>query len=642
VKFGSGNARALRRAAKRHDSLATATPFVIATIGFCDAFLYYKGVLCYTLDDRVRILDLHRSAKSELVISIPGLLTQALPAIGENSRGVFLILYYSDHIISCLYKSEGPDSTAWLIAFHLKGVILAAQELESTDKIFVRHNKQYLYYGTHSEIGTDGYKRWVISGYDFRTRKWFNQKIHLLDMVGSEIGSTICFEFYEGFFYALSNQTSFEVEEIDWTSFYHCVRFPLNSPCKDLLQKTENKSMWRRQHQEGPIDDRWTSLRLDVDESTGKLRIVEARKEWYLGSSRSQRTYYTTDIVFPEPPVDLPAPEPGPSTDYVKNWLSRIPVPTSTTLSETASLPDVPLLRLLAKDDHPHHIEAPARIPENTHPGNDGSTQPTFTLTKSRIRTYHTSCSTFLDLVNNTLPNDWQGTQRLRLRAGTRRLGPPLVDSNRLLRSPPADLEIALAEMYIVPEIAFWPPPQDPENRDEEIKKIYRLLNPPSHLGNVEGMADERSLVYVTGGEREPQALIFVGFDPAIKLEGLKKWGGLCRKGVKGYGFGFESGDENEGKGKRKEKGVYIDVGEADRTVSIDRKGKGNAGVQYCNTQVGGHAAVGSVGGGNVAPTSAKVGPASIGGYNWAWAEKAMYQDINRGFHFGLERSSES
>jgi hypothetical protein len=30
------------------------------------------------------------------------------------------------------------------------------------------------------------------------------------------------------------------------------------------------------------------------------------------------------------------------------------------------------------------------------------------------------------------------------------------------------------------------------------------------------------------------------------------------------------------------------------------------------------------------------VGAASIGGYNWAWKEKAMYQDINLGFHFGL------
>jgi hypothetical protein len=73
--FDGGNARALRRAAKRHDSLATATLFVVATIGFCDVFLYCKGVLCYTLNNRVRILDLHRLAKSKLVISIPGLLT---------------------------------------------------------------------------------------------------------------------------------------------------------------------------------------------------------------------------------------------------------------------------------------------------------------------------------------------------------------------------------------------------------------------------------------------------------------------------------------------------------------------------------------------------------------------------------------
>ena len=58
--------------------------------------------------------------------------------------------------------------------------------------------------------------------------------------------------------------------------------------------------MWRRQHQEGPIDDRWTRLRLDEDESTGELKIVESRKEWYLGS----RTYHKTDIVFPEPLKD--------------------------------------------------------------------------------------------------------------------------------------------------------------------------------------------------------------------------------------------------------------------------------------------------------------------------------------------------
>jgi hypothetical protein len=60
-------------------------------------------------------------------------------------------------------------------------------------------------------------------------------------MIGSEIGSTIWFEFYKGFFYALSEQTSFEVEDINWTSFYH-YKISFELP-KDLLQETENKSM---------------------------------------------------------------------------------------------------------------------------------------------------------------------------------------------------------------------------------------------------------------------------------------------------------------------------------------------------------------------------------------------------------------
>jgi hypothetical protein len=77
---------------------------------------------------------------------------------------------------------------------------------------------------------------------------------------------------------------------------------------------------------------------------------------------------------------------------------------------------------------------------QNPHPGNDGSSQPTITRAKLRIRTYHTSCSTFLDLVDESLPTDWQGKQRLRLRAGSRSLGPPLVytdkDRQRLIRAP--------------------------------------------------------------------------------------------------------------------------------------------------------------------------------------------------------------
>lgn len=683
VKNG-GNARALRTAAKRREALATGYPYTVTTIGFCDTFVYCKGVLCYTVDDTIRILKLHQSAEDELVISIPGLLTHSVPDIDDHSTGIFQCLYYSNGILSSLYKATSPDEPAWLLAVHLKTrTILVAHELDSTDKIFVRHNSNCLYYGTHSEVGTDGYKKWVIHGFEFETRKWYEEKIYLPDMVGSEIGSTICFELYKGYFYALSNQTSFEVEEIDWTSFYHCSRFPLDSPCKALLQKTRNENMWRRQHQEGPIDDRWTSLRLDEDESTGELNIIEARKEWYLGASKSQRTYYTTDIIFPEPvkeDLDLSI-LPGANsldsnfqvptnsswvaadTSDVSIYTSSLPsatVPTASNSSSTSAAtisttaasepepdetnisthPQTQLSRLLTKDDHYNHINAPDRIPERTHPGNDGSQQPTPTLAKCRIRTYHTSCSTYLDLVDDPLPEDWQGKQRLRFRAGTRKLGPPLLDTKCLIRKPDPDLNIALREMYHVPPITYWPPAQNPSDPDEHIDAIYRLLNPPTHLGEADGIFDERSMVYATGRRDRPRALIFVGFDPSIRLAGVKQWGGLCKKGkgvgegphVDGRAAGYDDGCASD-VGWQLEGGVYVDVGEADRTVGIDRKGKGKEKVGSAVHVSVGHSTV------RDGECPASSGKARVLGHSdWAWRERAMYQDINLGMYFGLDK----
>ena len=507
---------------KRRQALATAKPYIVAMIGLGDAFIYSKGVLCYVLDDIIRILDLHHSHDQETVVSIPALLTQALSGMENNTTGFFRILYYSDHIISSVYSSSSGDSSAWLISFDITNrKIVVVEELDSTDKLFVRSNEQFLYYGTHSGIGHDGHKKWLLRGYSFRSRKWFDHEIFLSDIVGSELGSTICFEFFNDYFYALSNQTSFEVEEIDWTSFYHCIRFPLNSPCQELMEKTENKSMWRRQHHEGPIDDRWTNLRLDIDESTNEIKIVESRKEWHLGTSNSQRTYYTTDIRFPS---FYPGNEVGlASTTYIASTASTTSTfsssgsgaifsqssgepSTSSSTSTVArsnfeSLPDDPLTKLLRPDDKPLYMRPPPRRPEYTHPGYDGLTS-THTLAKSRIRYYHTSAMTFSDLVDDPLPSDTYSTQRLRLRTGSRKLGPPLfhpLEQGKqglgLCRDPSNDINIALQEMYQDQPIKYWPKAQDPMNFDEELETLYRILNPPTHLGNVEGIADERSIV---------------------------------------------------------------------------------------------------------------------------------------------------
>ena len=602
--------------------MRTANPFTAVAIGFCDAYLYCKGVLCYTINDHVRLLDLHHSSQNEIVISIPGILTQVLLELGDHSNGNFKVLYCADYILSCVYKSSGPDSTAWLIVFNARfRTVITVKELESMDKIFVRHNKKYIFYGTHSEIGSDGYRKWVVCGYDIEARKWFDQKVHFPNMVGSEIGSTICFEFHDDYFYALSNQTSFEVEEIDWTSFYHVVRFPLSSPCKDLVENTENgPAMWRRQHQEGPIDDRWTSLHLDVDHATNELKIVESRKEWHLGASRSQRTFYTTPIKFPEllrvnkeegtdisssdddynltSTIDQSSPQvssPSRSTSVVIATLPTSEAHPPNHHHNFESLPDVPLKNLLQSSDNPRYIHPPPRLAHRTHPSNDSASTPTYTLANSRLRTYHPSSSTFIDLVNSPLPSDWQNRQRLQLRVGGRKLAPTLIDPvTKLLKKPSPELEVALKELYVEEEIRFWPP----NDGGEEWEEVSRLLNPPDFLGDVEGVGDEMGMVYVTGtGVGGPKQLVFVGFDPGMRLKGVRKW---C-------------GGKTEGDGSKEDEEKEIE------NVVVDRKGKGKS------VSV-------SLSDGDFAGTTAS----SNGSRTWAWREKAMYQDIGLGYWFGM------
>ncbi len=158
-------------------------------------------------------------------------------------------------------------------------------------------------------------------------------------------------------------------------------------------------------------------------------------------------------------------------------------------------------------------------------------------------------------------------------------------------------------------------------------------MNPPSHLGNVEGTADERSMVYVTGAGNGPQALIFIAFDPAIKLAGLKRWGGLCRKVVgegpyiDGRATGHTAAEmEREGQ-------TYVDVDERDRTVTVERKGKGKEKAKCCDTAMKQSTAPGCV------EVERKAGVGLEGCGNWAWEETPMYLDINIGYHFGLEKS---
>jgi len=306
----------------------------------------------------------------------------------------------------------------------------------------------------------------------------------------------------------------------------------------------------------------------------------------------------------------------------------------------------------LTSSDHPHYLPPGVRLPRNVHEGDDGSSQPSFILTKTRLRHYHPSANTFIDLVDDPLPTDWECKQRLRLRVGSRKLKEPQRrdedhgytpdddDFNLLLPPKIDDLTNepirGFNDAYTESEVKFWPEAQPTDGHpDYDLDALYSLLNPPSHLGNVEGTADERSLVYVTGDENQPSAIVFINFDPAIKLQGLAEWPrkkerngrsaktNLVNERPNGGGCatGHLSGDREE-----------------NSTVTIERpktngNGKGKILQQDEKCQMNGAT---MISGGQMTVETERSIVGNKYAQAWLRQEPAMYLDIGLGYQFSL------
>ncbi|KAI1315046.1 hypothetical protein F5Y16DRAFT_406985 [Xylariaceae sp. FL0255] len=301
-------ARALRRLSKRRDALSHASPYFVGkVVRSADSYEYSGGTLCYVIKERpkkwwLRLLDVHKSLDWELVIDIPTLVRLAVPQAAGRRNFKFRVLHQSAGIVACHFSFTLPNAETenWILILNPeKHQILEQSRLNSAHRIFVRNNHGYLYVGTHSGEGADGLRKWVLRGFDLETRQWLSHpSLHLSHVVGYDIGSAVCFEIYDGWFYGLSNRTLDEIEDPDWMSYYYCFRFPLGESSSDCIQVMRKADSWRRQHTEGPIDDRWGLLKLEKDEGTGELVIVECRKEFLQGKIGSQRTYYTTPVIF--------------------------------------------------------------------------------------------------------------------------------------------------------------------------------------------------------------------------------------------------------------------------------------------------------------------------------------------------------
>jgi hypothetical protein len=411
------------------------------------------------------------------------------------------LMYYDEDILSILYEKSGRPNDSRILAIRTDPNVTNERRLmkvvapASTTRLFVRHTGRYLYYGTYSAMGDHGHHEWEIESLSLDAKYPLprdRRPVQLSAFYGTDIGFNVAFEIHNGFFYAISNQTSFDVEELDWTSFYHCVRFPLDEPVEHALQV--NNRVYRRQHAEGPIHDSWTNLTMQVDEATNKPVVVESRREWLNGSSQQLRTFYISDL------------------EVFHTLASEAPdehelIATGSSSSAPEMPADTVYARIVDDTNNPNYAPVQPRCNRNFHeeygPGSRSS-RP-FAFTKTKFRAYNYSSSTFLDLVeDDRCCNDPIGGRCLRLRVGARRVAPrgwippDSVTSSKGKSASPYVIEEDPVR-YRHSNIKLWPPPAA---KCACSAKLHKILNPPLAAGSmcnraITGAADERSLVYM-------------------------------------------------------------------------------------------------------------------------------------------------
>ncbi|EAW09905.1 F-box domain protein [Aspergillus clavatus NRRL 1] len=543
----SGYRRAVGHLFDIKEAFATAQPYSASVLAYGTAFLYKHGSLCYIHNNEIRALNVHSVDRVEQVLNIPKVISRAIPGCDPLRYTIRVsLLNYSDGILAFLVEM-GEGLEAWLLAVDMRrktdgrsGRLRLRAPLRSTRRLFVRHNKSYLYYGAQSALSHHGYPQWAIHCVDLATGRHVTDKpVELEKLVGNEIGQTVCFEVYQDHLYAVSTLVDFEEEEVDWTSLYMytCIAPRRNPGIVKLADE------WRRQHREGPINESWSDLSLRVDEATNQLMILECRREWRNGGSDNCRTYYMTPLPSPAEFPRSKRPEHRPSHS-----------------SMAVKLPDDPLTKTLDSSDKPiyqqgrkrlrryYHSEYPLDRDDDGHSSNSSNSSNSsggnssgnspgiytpqqhprhdFILAKTKFRTYNLSASSFVDLVTDSQPSR-QGSHithdRLRLRTVSRKRKSPIDDSSNMLYPPDLhDEEGSLLEhseeRFATRGVRMWPP-------DDAPAELTRLLCPSTRVGKIHASADERSLVYAVnqdGLSSGVQAIVLINFDPTIRHPGLR------------------------------------------------------------------------------------------------------------------------
>lgn len=527
---------AVDRTFDRREAFARARPYSALVVGRGTSFLYRDGILCYLSRNMIRVWNVHDAARVENLIDLEAMGRWWWPQVKILSH--VELLHCQAGILSFLYYSANPAGgpgrgERWLIVIDVRSddPIVHLPILMHRSRIWVRNNDRYLYVGAHDGFGDHGHREWVLQGYDLHKGKPLAPPLSLRDFWGTDLRETIAFEIFNGYLYAVSNRSAFEMEEIDWTSFFWCQRFPVDEPLPDRVQHRE---VWRRQHVEGPINDSWTDLGLHRDERTGDPLIIEARKEWKDSDGAQKRTFYTERL------------------DYSHGW------PEDEMRWETASrsgspadrarpIPDERFAKLLGKGDNPQHAPSRPRRPRQFYPEDTGPEPApnTFLLSRTRYRTFLPASAAFLDVVLDEDPRRAPGSldpprtmpqQQIRLRIGSRVQSSPLdAETGRLRRPvrddsdhpPRAGTDEEFVEEFVDRGIRLWPPANAPT-------ELIELLNPGgARVGDLTAIEDERSLVYqaapTIAAEGAERNIILINFDRGVRHPWLPlmRWAGM-------------------------------------------------------------------------------------------------------------------
>ncbi|KAG0153573.1 hypothetical protein PDIDSM_2227 [Penicillium digitatum] len=494
----SGFRKAVGHRLAIHEAVATADPYSVVCLGYGAEFLYNQGYLCYRSDYWIRVLDVHGTAFRERVLDLREVIPR-LPPTGPVEPGAedrVTLLNYCDNILVFRVADLNATEDALLVVnlawrkTH-QGRFLLHGEIPASAPIFVRHCGSYMWYGTFSSTdGSDGV--WSITGVDLESS--LSIDVSLDRVVDGDLGQTLCFEIHDEHLYAVSTQRVVDNEV--HSSFYHWFCY---APRED--GRKWNGRLWRREHQEGPINEMWTDLSIRKDETTGRPVILECRREWRDGKSENHRTCYTQRLPTPEEAL---APLSGGTGDN----------PSGVSMDDDL------------ENEHPYYERPAKRLRRNYHAEYEsGSTKrQEFIAARTKHRSYHLGASAFVDIVNDPTGNSLRSRDRIRLRTVSRKRKGPIDEEgiegprNRLFQPTqvgPDGLPIeGSEERFECRGVRMWPP-------DDAPPALQELPCPSPRTGSVKSIADERSIIYSIDAPGLPphqQALILLNFDPHFQI----------------------------------------------------------------------------------------------------------------------------